>query len=410
MYKSADDIKKQYSIIDIAIRLGLNIDRNNKAICPFHNDKNPSLSFNIKDNYYHCFSCGASGDNIKLVMELLKCSFNEAIIFITGNDYKSIKYNNKDYIKENKVVKVTIIEENYSDIYNRFIDLLDNEEALYYLKNRCITEKQVIENKIKNIPKDRKKQFFIINELLKHYSEENLIKSGILSKNKENNNLYLFHYRHRLIIPYFDTDIQNINSVQGRNIDNEEIKPKYLFNRNAKDSIYNIHKLSDIKDLIICEGAIDALSLERLGYCSIALAGVSKVNLLEKYDILKKYNIYSFSDNDNAGKQLIKDIYNIDNYKGSFVINSFTANNDIKDINELLIKSNIKSFKINNIEYNYFEMPNDKICILDYYIFTKNELQYIKNKKDFNKSLYLLSLDKKRLTEKEYKLKYGEIN
>ena len=408
MYKSADDIKKQYSIIDIATRLGLNIDRNNKAICPFHNDKNPSLSFNVKENYYHCFSCGASGDNIKLVMELLKCSFNEAIIFITGNDYKAVNYNynNKDYIKENKV----ILNENYSDIYNRFIDLLDNQEALLYLKNRCITKKQVIENKIKNIPKEKKEQLLIIKELLNYYSEETLIKSGILSKNKENNNLYLFHYRHRLIIPYFDTDGKNINSIQGRNIDREEIKPKYLFNKNAKDSIYNIHKLSDVKDLIICEGVIDALSLERLGYCAIALAGVSKVNLLEKYDILKQYNIYSFSDNDSAGKKLIKDIYNIDNYKGSFIIKSFTNNENIKDINELLIKSNIKSFKIDNIEYYYFEIPNDKICILDYYIFTKNELQYIKNKKDFNKSLYLLSLDKKKLTEKEYKLKYGELN
>lgn len=408
MYKSADDIKKQYSIIDIATRLGLNIDRNNKAICPFHNDKNPSLSFNVKENYYHCFSCGASGDNIKLVMELLKCSFNEAIIFITGNDYKAVNYNynNKDYIKENKV----ILNENYSDIYNRFIDLLDNQEALLYLKNRCITKKQVIENKIKNIPKEKKEQLLIIKELLNYYSEETLIKSGILSKNKENNNLYLFHYRHRLIIPYFDTDGKNINSIQGRNIDREEIKPKYLFNKNAKDSIYNIHKLSDVKDLIICEGVIDALSLERLGYCAIALAGVSKVNLLEKYDILKQYNIYSFSDNDSAGKKLIKDIYNIDNYKGSFIIKSFTNNKNIKDINELLIKSNIKSFKIDNIEYYYFEIPNDKICILDYYIFTKNELQYIKNKKDFNKSLYLLSLDKKKLTEKEYKLKYGELN
>ena len=125
---------------------------------------------------------------------------------------------------------------------------------------------------------------------------------------------------------------------------------------------------------------------------------------------MKEYNIYSFSDNDNAGKRLIKDIYNIDNYKGSFLIKSFTNNSSVKDINELLMKSNIKSFKINNIEYNYFEMPNGKICILDYYIFSKNELQYIKNKRDFNKSLYSLSLDKKKLTEKEYKLKYGELN
>ena len=38
-----DDIKRYYSIIDIAKRLGFEIDRNNKAICPFHNDTNPNI-------------------------------------------------------------------------------------------------------------------------------------------------------------------------------------------------------------------------------------------------------------------------------------------------------------------------------------------------------------------------------
>ncbi|MEI0550874.1 CHC2 zinc finger domain-containing protein [Brachyspira intermedia] len=398
--QNIDDIKKQYPIIDIAIRLGLNIDKNNKSICPFHNDKNPSLSFNIKDNYYHCFSCGASGDNIKLVQELLYCNFNEAIEFITGNKYKAIKLDNKTDKQFNK---------NISNIYKTFIDLLDNKEALKYLQERCISKKQIIENKIKNLPKEKKEQYNIIRKLLYIYNEESLIKSGIVAKSKEFDNLYLFHYKHRLIIPYFDIDGENINSIQGRSID-EEIKPKYLFNKYAKDSIYNIHKLSNIKDIIICEGVIDALSLERLGYCAIAIAGVSKINILEQYDILKKYNIYSFSDNDKAGKKLIKDIYKLDNYKGAFLINSFTKDNNIKDINELLVKSNIKTFKIDNIEYNYFEMPNNKICILDYYIFTKNELKYIKNINDFNKALHLLTLDKKSLTEIEYKQKYGELN
>ena len=398
--QNIDDIKKQYPIIDIAIRLGLNIDKNNKSICPFHNDKNPSLSFNIKDNYYHCFSCGASGDNIKLVQELLHCNFNEAIEFITGNKYKAIKLDNKIDKQFNK---------NISNIYKTFIDLLDNKEALKYLQERCISKKQIIENKIKNLPKEKKEQYNIIRKLLYIYNEESLIKSGIVAKSKEFDNLYLFHYKHRLIIPYFDIDGENINSIQGRSID-EEIKPKYLFNKYAKDSIYNIHKLSNIKDIIICEGVIDALSLERLGYCAIAIAGVSKINILEQYDILKKYNIYSFSDNDKAGKKLIKDIYKLDNYKGAFLIDSFTKDNNIKDINELLVKSNIKTFKIDNIEYNYFEMPNNKICILDYYIFTKNELKYIKNINDFNKALHLLTLDKKSLTEIEYKQKYGELN
>lgn len=45
-------------------------------------------------------------------------------------------------------------------------------------------------------------------------------------------------------------------------------------------------------------------------------------------------------------------------------------------------------------------MPNDRICILDYYIFTKNELKHIKEEADFNKALYNFMMDKKKLTEK----------
>lgn len=393
-------IKQNYSIIDIARRLGFEINRNNKIICPFHNDKNPSLSFNVKENYYHCFSCGASGDNIKFVKEVLHCSFNEAIEFITGNKYK---------VSDKKENTNNFSKDNFTHIYKTFLELLDNKEALYYLQKRCISEKQIINNKIKNLPKDKKQQYNIIKKLLYHYNEKDLINSGIISKNKENNSIYLFHYKHRLIIPYFDIDGITINCIQGRSID-EEIKPKYLFNKNAKDSIYNINKLGESKDIIICEGVIDALSLERLGYSSIALAGVSKINLLNNYNILNGYNIYSFSDNDEAGEKLIKKIYKYDNYKGAFLIKSFTYDNNIKDINELLVKSDIKSFTIDDIVYNYFEMPNDKICILDYYIFTKKELKRIKKENNFNNSLLSLTRDKKLLNEKDYINKYGELN
>ena len=399
-------IKKYYPITDIAKRLGLKIDKNNKAICPFHNDKNPSLSFNTKENYYHCFSCGASGDNIKLVKEILHCNFKEAIEFISG-----IKYQNNEIISNNYNIENAEKKQNnkFTDIYNNFIELLENKDAVEYFEKRRLTKKQVYENKIKNIPNNKKAQYNIIKKLLKLHSKEALLDSGIISKSMQYNSLYLTHYKHRLIMPYFNIDGQSINSIQGRSID-EEIKPKYLFNKNAEDSIYNIHKLNDIKDIIICEGAIDALSLERMGYCALALSGASKGNIIQKYSILNNYNIYSFSDNDKAGNKLIKDIYKLDNYKGSFLLGSFTQDKNIKDINELLVKSNIKTFKIENIEYNYFEMPNDRICILDYYVFTKNELKHIKEEADFNRALYNFMMDKKKLTEKEYKQKYGELN
>ena len=47
-------------IEDLASRLGLDV-RHHKALCPFHNDRHPSLSFNVRKNTYRCFVCDAHG-------------------------------------------------------------------------------------------------------------------------------------------------------------------------------------------------------------------------------------------------------------------------------------------------------------------------------------------------------------
>ena len=60
-----EQVKNSVSIMDAAQRYGLTIDRNKKALCPYHNDSKPSLSF--KGVRFKCFSCGASGDVIDLV-------------------------------------------------------------------------------------------------------------------------------------------------------------------------------------------------------------------------------------------------------------------------------------------------------------------------------------------------------
>jgi DNA primase len=43
------------------------------ARCPFHDDKNPSMGVTDSKGLYHCFSCGASGDVIKFVMDIERC-------------------------------------------------------------------------------------------------------------------------------------------------------------------------------------------------------------------------------------------------------------------------------------------------------------------------------------------------
>lgn len=54
--------------------------KNNTALCPFHNDKRPSL--NIKNNFYYCHSCGAHGDSIDLIKHIKNISFKEAVNYL----------------------------------------------------------------------------------------------------------------------------------------------------------------------------------------------------------------------------------------------------------------------------------------------------------------------------------------
>ena len=58
-----------------------------KLLCPFHPDTSPSAS--VSRYGFNCFSCGRSGDAIKLIREEEGLSFNEAVercAAITGTD------------------------------------------------------------------------------------------------------------------------------------------------------------------------------------------------------------------------------------------------------------------------------------------------------------------------------------
>lgn len=64
------EIRERVPAIDAAHHYGLQFDRSGKkALCPFHNDRHPSLSF--YKTGFRCFACGASGSSIDLTMKVL---------------------------------------------------------------------------------------------------------------------------------------------------------------------------------------------------------------------------------------------------------------------------------------------------------------------------------------------------
>ena len=53
-------VKQSATTRQAAEHYGIHVNRNGMACCPFHNDKTPSMKL---DRRYHCFGCGADGDN-----------------------------------------------------------------------------------------------------------------------------------------------------------------------------------------------------------------------------------------------------------------------------------------------------------------------------------------------------------
>lgn len=70
-------IKDRVDILDAAKIYGLRLGKHGKAICPFHADKNPSMT--VKRGKYRCWACGAHGDVIDLVRNLFGISTKDAI-------------------------------------------------------------------------------------------------------------------------------------------------------------------------------------------------------------------------------------------------------------------------------------------------------------------------------------------
>ena len=61
-------VKTSINTREAAVRYGVEVNRHGKALCPFHNDRHPSLF--VDDDHYYCYACGEYGDVIDFTSKL----------------------------------------------------------------------------------------------------------------------------------------------------------------------------------------------------------------------------------------------------------------------------------------------------------------------------------------------------
>lgn len=89
-------VKQSVTTRQAAEHYGIHVNRNGMCVCPFHNDKNPSMKV---DRRFYCFGCGATGDVIDFVSRLHGIGSREAAIML-AQDFSIPYEDNRDSRKQ----------------------------------------------------------------------------------------------------------------------------------------------------------------------------------------------------------------------------------------------------------------------------------------------------------------------
>ena len=272
-----------------------------KAVCPFHNDKNPSLTISPSKGFYHCFSCGAHGTALGFLMEYEHLSFVEAIESLASDLGLEVPYEKSSKpIKQNNDL-FSMMEK----LQKKFQDnLKDESKAIKYLKERGIDGRTA---KKFGIGYAKKGWRNILDEFGKNEKQINLLTSlGLIIKKSDDN--YYDRFRDRIIFPIRDARGRFIGF--GGRVFNDE-QPKYLNSPETSlfhkgKELYGLYEcqqsMRDIDRLVVVEGYMDVIGLSQNGV-EYAVASMGTATTNDHFNRLFRLtdSIFFCFDGDDAG-------------------------------------------------------------------------------------------------------------
>lgn len=269
LQKFCDELRAKISIVDVVgskiklVRKG----REYMACCPFHNEKTPSFTVNEAKGFYHCFGCGAHGDIIKFEMEANGLSFIDAVEKLAHKVGMQLpKFNPESKEDAEKKATAYDIMEMAAKFFEKMLRLPAGREGLDYLYARGFDDAIIQKFRLGFAPGNNG----LKAQLSSHgVSDKEMEELGLLTI-PENNRPHDF-FRNRVMIPIMDKRGRVI-AFGGRVLDKSQ--PKYLNSPetpvfNKRRILYNLNYARDkgfeAKRLIICEGYMDVIAMDKYG-------------------------------------------------------------------------------------------------------------------------------------------------
>lgn len=244
--------------------------RNYFGLCPFHGEDTASFSVNPDKQFYKCFGCGEGGNVISFIMKIENLSFPEAARKLA--DRCGIVIPEKELSQEQLAARqekqsLLAAHSEAAQFYSAILP--SSPAALAYLRKRGIDQSMVERFGLGFAP-EADWQALTKHLTAKGYSENLLIKAGLISRSARNGRCFdKFHGR--LIFPIRDNR-GTVIAFGGRAIGDEQ--PKYL--NSMSTPIYNksahlfaldlaAATISKEKTVYIMEGYMDVLTAHQYG-------------------------------------------------------------------------------------------------------------------------------------------------
>ncbi len=255
--------------------------REYKCLCPFHNDRNPSMCVVPHKQMFHCFVCGAGGNAIDFLMKHAGLSFGEALRALA--DKAGVELQWKPEVKRS--TDPGAIEWSREDIAeaNRFAQSFF--ESIYRHPVHGQTSRALVERR--GIAPEMHAQFRIgaapdrWDGLLQTIQTKGLdpgpfAAAGLLKTRAEGAGHY-DAFRNRLMFPILDQS-GRIVAFGGRALEDREGEAKYLnspespiFSKGAQ--LYGLRQgigtIQQTRRVIVTEGYTDVIACHQAGFANV---------------------------------------------------------------------------------------------------------------------------------------------
>ena len=241
--------------------------KNYFGVCPFHDDHSPSMSVSKEKQIYTCFSCGATGNVFKFLMDYENITFPEAIQKVANQAGISVDLHIKSHQVNQTYQKLYDIYDYTLKCYQNHLNTESGQVAKEYLKDRNISEEIIKEFQIGLSFQKRDQLTKML--LRKDYSNQALLRSGIVIQNEYG---YADIYYDRIMFPLYDM-MGRVVGFSGR-VYHGEKEFKYVNTKETEifkkgELLYNYHRSKDIarqkNQVIVMEGFMDVIRAYTIG-------------------------------------------------------------------------------------------------------------------------------------------------